>query len=372
MKIGVPKEIKNHEYRVALIPAAVAELSPTHAVYVEKNAGAAIGFSDQHYRDAGAIIVDSASAIFAEADMIIKVKEPQATERAQLQAHHIVFTYLHLASDPEQTQDLIDSKATCIAYETVSSASGQLPLLAPMSEVAGRMSVQAGAHHLEKAQGGRGVLLGGVPGVSAAKLVIIGGGVAGTHAAQMAIGLGAQVTILDNNIERLRQLNQQLGAGVQLLYASQQALDTAVVEADLVIGSVLIPGAAAPKLVSSAQLGAMKPGAVLVDIAIDQGGCFASSKPTSHEQPTFIEKDVVHYCVTNMPGAVPRTASIALNNVTLPYIKALANKGWRQALSENGHLRNGLNVCQGNITHQAVADSLNYPYVPPQNIISDC
>ncbi|MBX2809621.1 MAG: alanine dehydrogenase [Cellvibrionaceae bacterium] len=362
MKIGVPKEIKNHEYRVGLTPASVAELSPQHKVFVQSNAGAGIGFDNDDYRAAGATIIASAKEVFSTAQMIIKVKEPQAEERALLHADHILFTYLHLASDPEQTQELINSNASCIAYETVTSANGQLPLLAPMSEVAGRMSIQAGAHHLEKAQGGRGVLLGGVPGVSPAKVVIIGGGVAGANAAQMAAGLGAQVTILDNNVDQLRHLNKQFGAGVQLLYSSKDAVEQEVLAADLVIGAVLIPGSTAPKLVSKAMIAAMKPGAVVVDIAIDQGGCFASSKPTSHAEPTFIEDGVIHYCVTNMPGAVPRTSSIALNNVTLPYIKALANKGVRQAVSEDPHLLNGLNVHKGNITHRAVAASLNYTY----------
>ena len=363
MQIGVPKEIKNHEYRVGMTPASVRELSHRqHQVLVETQAGAGIGYSDHDYRAAGATIVDTPEEIFRTAEMIVKVKEPLAQERRQLRPGQLLFTYLHLAADAEQTQDLIDSGAVCIAYETVTSASGQLPLLAPMSEVAGRMSVQCGAHCLEKAQGGNGVLLGGVPGVAPGKVVIIGGGVVGANAAQMALGLGANVTLLDNNVDVLRGLERQFGPALDLVYSTQASLEDFVLAADLVIGAVLIPGAAAPKLVTAEMIQQMRPGAVVVDVAIDQGGCFATSKATTHQQPTYIVDQVVHYCVANMPGAAAHTASAALNNATLPYILTLAEKGWQSALAQDPHFLNGLNICQGQVTHRAVAVALGYPY----------
>ena len=364
MKIGVPREIKNHEYRVGMVPSSVRELTRRqHQVLVETNAGEGIGFTDADYLNVGATIIHSAKEIFAEADMIVKVKEPLAQERAMLREDQVLFTYLHLAPDAAQTQDLVKSGAICIAYETVTSASGQLPLLAPMSEVAGRMSVQAGAHCLEKAQGGRGVLLAGVPGVAPAKVVIIGGGVVGSNAAQMAVGMGAQVAILDKNVDSLRRLDRQFGSSVQLVYSTSESLYEYVLAADLVIGAVLIPGAAAPKLVTKTMIEKMKPGSVVVDVAIDQGGCFETSKATTHQDPTYIVDGVVHYCVANMPGAVARTSSFALNNVTLPYIVALAEKGWRRALTEDSHLLYGLNVYRGQITNEAVARNLSYDYV---------
>ena len=370
MNIGVPKEIKNHEYRVGMVPGSVRELSHRgHEVLVETSAGAGIGFSDDDYRQAGAKIVKSAHEVFANAELVVKVKEPLAEERARLSSDQVLFTYLHLAPDPEQTEDLVNSGAVCIAYETVTSPKGGLPLLAPMSEVAGRMSVQAGAHCLEKSQGGRGVLLAGVPGVAPAKVVILGGGVVGSNAAQMAIGMGAQVVILDNNVDTLRRLDQQFGATAQLIYSTQETLEEHVLSADMVIGAVLIPGAAAPSLVSAQMVQRMKSGAVLVDVAIDQGGCFETSRATTHKDPTFIVGDVVHYCVANMPGAVARTSSVALNNVTLPYIISLADLGWQRALAENPHFLNGLNVYQGKVTNSAVAKALNYEYLDANKVV---
>lgn len=364
MKIGVPKEIKNHEYRVGLTPSSVKELiHQGHDVLIETLAGTGIGFSDEDYRVAGATIAPDAQSVFKQVDMVVKVKEPLAQERKLLRHDQLLFTYLHLAPDAAQTKDLVESKAVCIAYETVTSDSGQLPLLAPMSEVAGRMSVQAGAHCLEKAQGGNGVLLAGVPGVAPAKVVVIGGGVVGVNAALMAIGLGAEVTLLDNNIDTLRRLSHQFGARVKLLYSTQETLEQYVKEADLVIGAVLIPGAAAPKLVNAEMIKSMSPGSVVVDVAIDQGGCFATSKATTHQDPTYMVDGIVHYCVANMPGGVAKTSSQALNNATLPYIIQLANKGWQQALRDDAHLANGLNVCKGKVTNQAVADNLGYEYV---------
>ncbi|MBW8189718.1 alanine dehydrogenase [Neiella marina] len=366
MLIGVPKEIKNHEYRVGMTPASVRELTQQgHDVMVEHNAANGIGFTDQDYINAGATIAADAASIFAKADMIVKVKEPQAVERAMLRDSQILFTYLHLAPDLPQTEDLIKSKAICIAYETVTDDRGGLPLLAPMSEVAGRMSIQAGAQALEKSQAGRGMLLGGVPGVAPAKVAIIGGGMVGANAAQMAIGMGADVTILDRNIDVLRRMNAQFGSQVKTAFSTADAIDQNVLDADLVIGGVLIPGAAAPKLVTADMIKRMKPGSAVVDVAIDQGGCFETSTPTTHDEPTYIVDDVVHYCVANMPGAVPLTSTFALNNATLPFIIQLANKGYKKALADNQHLLNGLNVYKGQITCESVAEALNFDYVTP-------
>ncbi|WDD96661.1 alanine dehydrogenase [Thalassomonas actiniarum] len=366
MIIGVPKEIKNHEYRVGMVPASVRELiNHGHEVIVETNAGIGIGFTDQDYVDAGASIINQASDVFAQAEMIVKVKEPQAVERAMLREGQILFTYLHLAPDLPQTEDLIKSKAICIAYETVTDDFGGLPLLAPMSEVAGRMSIQAGAQALEKSNAGRGMLLGGVPGVEPAKVVIIGGGMVGNNAAQMAVGMGADVVVLDRNTNVLRKLDAQFGNKVKAIYSTADALEKHVLDADLVIGGVLIPGAAAPKLVTKEHIKNMKPGAAIVDVAIDQGGCIETSKATTHAEPTYIVDDVVHYCVANMPGAVPRTSTFALNNATLPYILQIANKGHVQALLDNKHLLNGLNVIDGQVTCQSVAENLGFEYVDP-------
>lgn len=365
MLIGVPKEIKNHEYRVGMTPESVAEaVHHGHSVLVQAQAGSGIGSEDDDYRSAGAEIVENAEEIFARADMIIKVKEPQANERKMLRPGQILYTYLHLAPDPEQTKDLIASGATCIAYETVTDNVGGLPLLKPMSQVAGRMSIQAGAHCLEKAQGGRGVLLGGVPGVMAAKVAVIGGGVVGFNAAQMAVGMGADVTILDRNPSTLEKLAIHFEASANTRFSNKANLEESVAEADLVIGAVLIPGAAAPKLVTRAMLGTMKKGAVLVDVAIDQGGCFETSKATTHADPTYVVDDIVHYCVANMPGGVARTSTYALNNVTLPHALALADKGWKQALADDAHLANGLNVWDGKVTYEAVARDLGLEYTP--------
>lgn len=364
MKVGVPKEIKNHEYRVGLTPSAARELvHHGHSVVVESGAGAAIGFSDEEYQAAGAEVLPSADAVFDRAELIVKVKEPQAVERSKLKPHHTLFTYLHLAPDPEQTHDLIDSGAVCVAYETVTDKAGRLPLLAPMSEVAGRMSIQAGAHCLEKAQGGRGLLLGGVPGVAPAKVVVVGGGVVGQNAIAMAVGLGADVTVLDTNIDTLRALDRQYGNRLCTLYSTRESLEQQVLEADLVIGAVLIPGAAAPKLVTAEMIKRMKAGAVVVDVAIDQGGCFETSKATTHADPTYMVDEVVHYCVANMPGAVARSSTMALNNATLPFTLALADKGARQALADDPHLLNGLNVCRGKLTYKSVAEDLGLDYV---------
>ena len=372
MLIGVPKEIKNHEYRVGMTPASVRELIDSgHLVMVETLAGNGIGSSDKDYIAAGAEIVNSASEIYARAEMIVKVKEPQAAERAMLRPQQLLFTYLHLAPDAEQTHDLIASGATCIAYETITSAQGGLPLLAPMSEVAGRMSIQAGAHVLEKAQGGRGMLLGGVPGVAPAKVVIIGGGVVGSNAAQMALGARAQVTVLDRSTQALARLDKEFNGAVKTVYSTQDSLEEYVLDADLVIGGVLIPGAAAPKLVTEAMVKAMKMGSVLVDVAIDQGGCFATSKATTHEDPTYVVDGVVHYCVANMPGGVAMTSTYALNNATLPYIMKLANVGWKKALQQDVHFLAGLNVHAGKVTNKHVAEALGYDYVPPETVVTD-
>jgi alanine dehydrogenase len=364
MLIGVPKEIKNHEYRVGLTPSSVMELvKHGHQVIIERNAGAGVDFSDDQYIVVGAEIVTNAEEIFARSDMIIKVKEPQPQECKMLREGQILYTYLHLAPDPDQTKLLVESGATCVAYETVTDADGGLPLLAPMSEVAGRMSVQAGAHHLEKAQGGRGVLLAGVPGVAPAKVLVIGGGVVGDNAALMAVGMGADVTILDRSIPRLRQLDGEYEGRARCVFSTNAAIEEYALEADLVIGAVLVHGAAAPKLLSRDLIKRMKKGAVVVDVAIDQGGCFETSKATTHDQPTYIVDEVVHYCVANMPGGVARTATMALNNATLPYAIALANDPVN-ALFTNANLQNGLNVHKGSVTYIAVGDALGYPYVP--------
>ena len=365
MLIGVPKEVKNHEYRVGLTPESVAEaVHHGHKVLVETRAGAGIGATDEAYRAAGAEIVLEAKDIFAKADMIVKVKEPQAHERAMLRPGQILYTYLHLAPDPDQTKDLVASGAICIAYETVTDDFGGLPLLKPMSQVAGRMAIQAGATALEKSHGGRGVLLGGVPGVAPAKVVIIGGGVVGFNAAQMAVGVHADVTILDRSPVVLERLSTHFEARAKVVHATRSAVQHYVREADLVIGAVLVPGAAAPKVVTRADLKDMHDGSVLVDVAIDQGGCFETSHATTHADPTFVVDGVVHYCVANMPGAVARTSTYALNNVTLPHALAIADKGWKAALAANKHLANGLNVWNGKVTCEPVARDLGYDYVP--------
>ncbi len=370
MLIGVPKEIKNHEYRVGMVPASVHELvSRGHRVTVQAGAGVGVGFSDDDFTAVGAEILPDAEAIFSSAEMIVKVKEPLAVERAMLREGQILFTYLHLAPDLDQTKDLIDSKAVCIAYETVTADNGTLPLLAPMSEVAGRMSIQAGAQCLEKSRQGRGVLLGGVPGVEPAKIVIIGGGVVGTNAAQMAVGLGADVVIMDRSIDVLRRLDLHFDARVKAIFSTGHALEEQILDADLVIGGVLIPGAAAPKLVSAEQVSRMKPGAAIVDVAIDQGGCFETSHATTHADPTYIVDGIVHYCVANMPGAVARTSTFALNNVTLPYIVNLADHGYRAAMKEDKHLRNGLNVFFGEVTCKGVAKALGFDYLPAKKAL---
>jgi len=365
MRIGVPKEIKVHEYRVGLVPAAARELVEAgHEVLVQTGAADGIGFSDADYLRVGAKIAATAAEIFAASDMIVKVKEPQPQECAMLRKGQILYTYLHLAPDPKQTEALVKSGATCIAYETVTAPDGSLPLLTPMSEVAGRMSIQVGAYCLQKANGGRGILLGGVPGVAPAKVVILGGGVSGTHAAEMAVGLRADVTVVDRSVKRLRELSSIFGATLRTEYSTQEHIDTLVMEADLVVGAVLIAGAAAPKLVTRDMVRRMKPGSVLVDISIDQGGCFETSKATTHADPTYVIDDVIHYCVANMPGAVPRTSTFALNNATLPFARKLADLGWKAALRADPHLANGLNVHEGQITNAAVAKELGYKHVP--------
>jgi alanine dehydrogenase len=370
VKIGIPKEIKAHEYRVGLTPAAVRELvQHGHEVSIEHNAGAGIGSDDEAYRSAGASIVEAAAEVFEAADLIVKVKEPQAAEIALLRSGQILFTYLHLAADKTQTQGLIESGATCIAYETVTDRAGSLPLLAPMSEVAGRMSVQVGAHCLEREQGGAGILLGGVPGVPPAKVVVLGGGVSGTNAARMAVGLEASVTIIDKSLTRLKELDLQFGPRATTLFATTAAIEQAVLAADLVIGAVLVPGAAAPKLVTRAMVQRMRPGSVLVDIAIDQGGCFETSRPTTHSDPTYVVDGVVHYCVTNMPGAVAKTSTYALTNATLPFVLALACKGWRQAMLDDPHLAEGLNIDAGRVTHRAVAQALGLRFTPTLEVL---
>jgi alanine dehydrogenase len=370
MLIGVPKEIKDHEYRVGLTPSSVAELAHHgHQILVETGAGLGSGLTDAEYVAAGAAIVATPAEIFSRADMVVKVKEPLAAERKQLRRGQILYTYLHLAPDLAQTQDLVASGATCIAYETVTSASGGLPLLTPMSEVAGRLAPQVGAHCLEKAAGGRGVLLGGVPGVPAAEVIVLGGGVSGTHAATIALGMGANVTVVDRNPEALRRLSSQFGTGVRTIYSTKSAVAELARRADLLIGCVLVPGAAAPKLITRDMLKTMKPGSVIVDVAIDQGGCAETSKATTHSDPTYVVDGVVHYCVANMPGAVARTSTFALNNATLPFALALADKGWKKALTDDPHLRNGLNVHDGKITCKPVAEAHHMAYVSAESVL---
>jgi len=371
MHIGVPKEIKIHEYRVGLTPAGARELTRRgHRVTVETDAGRAIGFADEQYIAAGARIAATAAEIFAASDMIIKVKEPQPVECRQLRRGQILYTYLHLAPDPLQTQGLIDSGAICIAYETVTDGRGGLPLLAPMSEVAGRMSIQAAAKALEISSGGSGVLLGGVPGVAPAHITVIGGGVVGIHAARMALGLGAQVTILDRSLARLREIDNDFGGRISTLFSTHDAIEAEMRIADAVIGAVLIPGATAPKLVTREMIGLMKPGSVLVDVAIDQGGCAETSRATTHQDPTYVIDGVIHYCVANMPGGVARTSTQALTNATLEHAVAIANKGVRQALLHDHNLRNGLNICGGSVTCEAVAGELGHPYVAAEKALA--
>jgi alanine dehydrogenase len=367
MRVGVPKEVKDSEYRVGLVPSTVRELTASgHEVIVERNAGLGAGVTDADYQAVGAQIVPDADQVYSGAELVVKVKEPLAGERKKLRHGQILFTYLHLAADPAQTADLMAAGVIAIAYETVTSAQGTLPLLTPMSEVAGRMAPHVGARCLEKENGGRGVLLGGVPGVPPADVVILGGGVAGSNAAFISGGMGATVTVVDRNPEVLRRIANQLGARVRTVFSTSDAVEALCRRADLVIGSVLLPGAAAPKLITAATVKAMKPGAVIVDIAIDQGGCSETSRPTSHSAPTYVVDEVVHYCVTNMPGAVARTSTFALNNVTLPFVLALADKGYRRALGEDPHLRNGLNVYEGQLTNRAVAGALKLKFTPPE------
>jgi alanine dehydrogenase len=371
MKIGVPKEIKNHEYRVGLTPASVREfVAHGHSVRVQAGAGAAIGLDDAQYRAAGATLVDTAQEVFAQSDMIVKVKEPQPQECAMLRPGQLLYTYLHLAPDPEQTAALVKSGAVCVAYETITGANGGLPLLAPMSEVAGRMSIQAGAAHLEKSKGGMGVLLGGVPGVAPGHVAILGAGVVGTHALQCAVGAGARVTVLDKNVDRLRQLDLVFGNRITTLYSNAQSVEEVVLAADLVIGGVLIPGAAAPKLVTRDMISRMKKGAVVVDVAIDQGGCFETSHATTHAEPTYVVDGVVHYCVANMPGAVARTSTFALNNATIGPGLALADQGWQAAMRANPHLKAGLNVANGKVTFEAVAQALGLEFTSPNALLN--
>jgi len=370
MLIGVPSEIKVQEYRVGMTPSSVREaVAHGHRVLVERDAGAGIGATDAAYEKAGAKIAAAAEEVFAKAEMIVKVKEPQPKERKLLREGQILFTYLHLAPDPEQAKDLVASGAVCIAYETVTQPGGGLPLLAPMSEVAGRMAVQAGAKCLEKEAGGMGILLGGVAGVPPAKIVILGAGVVGSNAAQIAVGSGARVVAIDRNLDALRRMDRLLGARVVTVYSNRDNIESNVQNADLVIGGVLIPGAAAPKLVTRPLVSQMKPGAVIVDVAIDQGGCCETSRPTTHADPTYVVDGVVHYCVANMPGAVPRTSTYALNNATLPFVLALAGKGWRAALKADPHLRNGLNVCGGKVTQREVAEALGYSFVEADKVV---
>ncbi|MBA4087901.1 MAG: alanine dehydrogenase [Novosphingobium sp.] len=371
MRVGTVKEIKNHEYRVGLTPESVRELAAHgHEVWVETGAGNGIGASDADYESAGALIKADARTVFDGCEMVVKVKEPQAVERAMLRKGQILYTYLHLAPDPEQTADLVKSGVTAIAYETVTGLGNTLPLLKPMSQVAGRMAIQAGATALEKANGGRGVLLGGVPGVLPGKVVVIGGGVVGFNAAQMAVGLGADVNILDRDPDVLERLDNHFEGRARTLYSGKAALASLIADADLVIGAVLIPGAAAPKLVTRDMLSTMKPGAVLVDVAIDQGGCFETSKATTHAEPTYIVDGVVHYCVANMPGAVARTSTYALNNVTLPHALRIANMGWKAALKADPNLAEGLNVHEGKVTYEAVARELGYDYLPVAEVLA--
>jgi alanine dehydrogenase len=362
MRIGVPKEIKVHEYRVGLVPAAVRELvAGGHEVLVQSGAGAGIDCSDENYRNAGAGIAPTADVVFRDSQLIVKVKEPQLSECARLRRDQVLFTYLHLAADRAQAEGLVKSQCVAIAYETVTASDGSLPLLMPMSEVAGRMSIQVGAQYLQQGNGGRGVLLGGVPGVTPAKVVVIGAGVAGTNAIEMAHGLRADVTAIDRSIRRLRELDRQFHGGVRTLFSTADTIEKAIAEADLVIGAVLLPGAAAPKVVTAAMIKRMRPGSVVVDIAIDQGGCFQTSRPTTHAAPVYVVDGIIHYCVTNMPGALPRTSAFALNNATLPYVKALADKGWERATAEDAGLAAGLNIVRGTVVHPAVARELGLP-----------
>jgi alanine dehydrogenase len=370
MLIGVPKEIKNHEYRIGLTPAGTKELVKNgHDVMVQKNGGTSIGLDDEQYIAAGAKMIETPEEIFERAEMIIKVKEPQPNECKMLKKGQVLYTYLHLAPDPNQTKLLIESGCTAIAYETVTDAKGGLPLLAPMSEVAGRMATHAGAHCLEKAQGGNGTLLGGVPGVAPGNVVVIGGGVVGVNSAMMAMGMGANVVVLDKSLDRLKELDMVFGQKMNTIYSTFDAIEKYVYEADLVIGAVLIPGAAAPKLVTREMLKHMKKGSVVVDVAIDQGGCFETSKATTHQEPTYVVDDVIHYCVANMPGGVARTSTFALTNATLPMAIQLANKGFKKAMVDDGHLMNGLNVHEGKITYEAVARDLGYDYIPAIDIV---
>jgi alanine dehydrogenase len=370
MRIGVPKEIKNHEYRVGMTPAAVREaVHHGHEVVVQAGAGGGIGCDDAAYIAAGAQVLPTAAAVWDSAQMIVKVKEPQPAECAMLRKGQVLFTYLHLAPDPEQAEGLLKSGCTAIAYETITDDRGGLPLLAPMSEVAGRMAIQVGAVALQKANGGLGVLLGGVPGVAPGRVVVIGGGVVGTHAARMAIGLGAEVMILDKSLPRLRQIDEAFEGRIRTQAATIDATEAAVGNADLVVGAVLVPGAAAPKLIKRAQLSRMQPGSVIVDVAIDQGGCFETSRATTHADPTYVVDGIVHYCVANMPGAVPRTSTFALNNATLPFTLALASKGWQRACADDAHLAAGLTVHEGAITHEAVARALGKPFTPLANVL---
>jgi alanine dehydrogenase len=370
MLIGVPKEIKDSEYRVGLVPSTVRELTLRgHRVLVQKDAGVGAGLADEAYVAAGAEIAGEADRVFAEAELIVKVKEPLAAERKKLRRGQVLFTYLHLAPDREQAEDLLASGVIAIAYETVTGPQGSLPLLVPMSEVAGRMAPQAGAHCLEKVNGGRGVLLGGVPGVMAAEVVVLGGGTVGANAARIAAGMGANVTVVDRSPDALRRIDNAFGGGVRTVFSIRDAVEALCRRADLVIGTVLIPGAKAPKLITAETVRAMKPGSVIVDVSIDQGGCAETSRPTTHSHPTYIVDDVVHYCVANMPGAVARTSTFALNNMTLPFVLALADKGYRIALGQDPHLRAGLNVYEGAITYKAVADALKLPYVPAEQAL---
>ena len=370
MRIGVPKEIKTLEFRVGMTPGGAHEMvHEGHEVFVETNAGAGIGVTDADYEAAGATVLATAAEVFDKAEMIVKVKEPQLNECAMLRDDQVLFTYLHLAADPKQTEALVKSGTTAIAYETVTAKDGSLPLLVPMSEVAGRLSIQAGAFALQKANGGCGKLLGGVPGVLPAKVLVIGGGVSGACAADMAVGLGAEVTIVDRSLPRLRQLDDIWGGRVHTVFSTKHAIEELALESDLIVGAVLVAGAAAPKLVSAETVKAMAPGSVMVDISIDQGGCFETSRPTTHAEPTYVVDDVVHYCVTNMPGAVPRTSTFALTNATLPFVKELANHGWVKALKSDPHLARGLNVHAGHVNHEAVARDLGYEYLSPEDAL---